>query len=284
LPRRLAKPFAAVLCHLPCAKRTDSYIGRGAQMVERTPRGKRADGRGVAELRPVRLIPGFMPAAEGSVLIEMGSTRVVCTATVQESVPPFLRNQGRGWVTAEYGMLPRSSPERIERERRGPGGRTHEIQRLVGRSLRAVTDMEALGERSVLIDCDVLQADGGTRTAAITGGWVALVLALDGLRAAQVVRRLPILGSVAAVSAGVVGGRVVLDLPYEEDSRAEVDLNVVMTGTGRYVEVQGTAEGKPFTAAQLQRMLAVAAEGVRTLTRLQRETLRAAGVTLAEKR
>jgi ribonuclease PH len=253
-------------------------------MVERVPRGRRADGRGAAELRPVRLIPDFMPAAEGSILIEMGSTRVVCTATVQESVPPFLRNQGRGWVTAEYGMLPRSSPERIERERRGPGGRTHEIQRLVGRSLRAVTDMEALGERSILIDCDVLQADGGTRTAAITGGWVALVLALERLRAAQIVRQLPILGSVAAVSAGVVGGRVVLDLPYEEDSRAEVDLNVVMTGAGRYVEVQGTAEGKPFTTAQLQRMLGVAAEGIRTLTRLQRETLHAAGVVLPGRR
>jgi ribonuclease PH len=177
-------------------------------------------------------------------------------------------------------MLPRSSPERIERERRGPGGRTHEIQRLVGRSLRAVTDLTALGERSILIDCDVLQADGGTRTASITGGWVALVLALERLRAAGTLPRLPITGSVAAVSAGVVDGRVLLDLAYEEDSRAEVDLNVVMTGAARYVEVQGTAEGRPFTPAQLERLLAVGREGVRALTAVQRETLRQAGIDL----
>jgi ribonuclease PH len=243
-------------------------------------RGGRADGRAAGELRPVRLVPGFLPPAEGSVLIEMGSTRVVCTATVQESVPPFLRGQGRGWVTAEYAMLPRSSGERIERERRGPGGRTHEIQRLVGRSLRAVMDLTALGERSVLIDCDVLQADGGTRTASITGGFVALVLALERLRAAGTLRRLPLTGSVAAVSAGIVGGRVLADLAYEEDSRAEVDLNVVMTGTGRFVEVQGTAEGKPFTPGQLDRLLAVAGEGVRALTALQRATLREAGIVV----
>jgi ribonuclease PH len=229
------------------------------------------------------MVPGFLPPAEGSVLIEMGSTRVICTATVQESVPPFLRGKERGWVTAEYGMLPRSSGERIERERRGPGGRTHEIQRLIGRSLRAVTDMAALGERSVLVDCDVLEADGGTRTASITGGWVALVLALERLRAAGSVRKLPITGSVAAVSAGVVGGRVLLDLNYGEDSRAEVDGNVVMTGAGRYVEVQGTAEGAPFTTGQLERLLALAAEGIKTLGRLQRETLRAAGVALDRK-
>jgi len=208
------------------------------------------------------------------VLIEVGATRVICTATVQESVPPFLRGQGRGWVTAEYAMLPRSAAERIERERRGPGGRTHEIQRLIGRSLRAAIDLTALGERSVLIDCDVLQADGGTRTAAITGGYVALVLALERLRAAGQVPRLPITGSVAAVSAGIVDGRVLLDLDYEEDRRAEVDLNLVMTGKGRLVEIQGTAEGKPFTPAQLDRLLAVAGEGVRTLTALQASVLR----------
>ena len=199
-------------------------------------------------------------------LIEVGATRVICTATVQESVPPFLRGQGRGWVTAEYAMLPRSAAERIERERRGPGGRTHEIQRLIGRSLRAAIDLAALGERSVLIDCDVLQADGGTRTAAITGGYVALVLALERLRAAGQVPRLPITGS--------VDGRVLLDLDYEEDRRAEVDLNLVMTGKGRLVEIQGTAEGKPFTPAQLERLLAVAGEGVRTLTALQASVLR----------
>ncbi|MFN8542982.1 MAG: ribonuclease PH [Candidatus Binatia bacterium] len=223
---------------------------------------------------------GFLPPAEGSVLIAMGSTRVVCTATVQESVPPFLKGQGRGWVTAEYGMLPRSSPERIERERRGPGGRTHEIQRLVGRSLRAVVDLAALGERSVIVDCDVLEADGGTRTASITGGFVALALALERLRAQGVLPILPLTGTVAAVSCGVVDGRAVLDLPYEEDHRAEVDLNVVMTGTGRFVEVQGTAEGKPFSAAQLARMLALAERGVRDLTVLQRDTLRSGGVLL----
>jgi ribonuclease PH len=208
----------------------------------------------------------------------MGATRVACSATVQETVPPFLRGTGRGWVTAEYGMLPRSAGERIERERRGAGGRTREIERLIGRSLRAIVDMAALGERSVLVDCDVLQADGGTRTASITGGYVALVLALEGLRTAGLLRKMPLTGSVAAVSAGIVDGRLLVDLAYSEDSRAEVDLNVVMTGGGRFVEVQGTAEGKPFTGAQLDRLLASAAEGVQTLAALQRATLRQAGV------
>jgi ribonuclease PH len=225
-----------------------------------------------------------MPPAEGSVLIEMGDTRVVCTATVQDSVPPFLRGRGRGWVTAEYAMLPRSSPERIERERRGPGGRTHEIQRLIGRSLRAVIDLTALGERSILVDCDVLQADAGTRTASITGGFVALALALARLRADGAFTKLPLTDSVAAVSAGIVDGRVLLDLTYEEDHRAEVDLNLVKTGTGRIVEVQGTAEGKPFTDAQLGRLLAVGGEGIGQLTALQRETLRQAGVELPRRR
>jgi len=229
----------------------------------------------------VRLVTGFLPPAEGSVLIEMGSTRVICTATVQESVPPFLRGQGRGWVTAEYAMLPRSSAERIERERRGPGGRTHEIQRLVGRSLRAVVDLAALGERSILVDCDVLQADGGTRTAAITGGYVALALALERLRAAGTLRSLPLTGSVAAVSVGVVDGRVLVDLAYDEDSRAEVDMNLVTTGGGRWIEVQGTAEGKPFGDRQLQRLLAVGRVAMRELTALQRAALRDAGVVVA---
>ena len=243
--------------------------------------GRRGDGRRRGELRPVRMVPGFVPPAEGSVLIEVGSTRVICTATVQDTVPPFLRGQGRGWVTAEYAMLPRSSGERIERERRGPGGRTHEIQRLIGRSLRAVVDMTALGERSILVDCDVIEADGGTRTASITGGFVALVLALERLRAAKLLRALPLTGTVAAVSAGIVDGRLLLDLAYAEDHRAEVDLNVVMTGGGRFVEVQGTAETKPFTRGQLDRLLELAAEGVRRLTAMQRETLRAAGIPLA---
>ena len=191
-----------------------------------------------------------------------------------------MRGQGRGWVTAEYAMLPRSSPERIERERRGPGGRTQEIQRLVGRCLRGVVAAAALGERAILIDCDVLQADGGTRTASITGGFVALALALEGLRAKGAFKTLPLTGTIAAVSVGIVDGRVVLDLPYEEDHRAEVDANVVMTGAGRLVEVQGTAEGKPFSRAQLDRLLDLARDGIATLTKMQTATLAAAGVTL----
>jgi ribonuclease PH len=226
---------------------------------------------------------GFMPAAEGSVLVESGETRVICTATVQDSVPPFLRGTGKGWVTAEYAMLPRSSPERIERERRGPGGRSQEIQRLIGRSLRAVVDMDGLGERSVVVDCDVLNADAGTRTASITGGYVALVLALDGLRQKRLLDRMPITGTVAAVSVGITNGKALLDLNYDEDHRAEVDFNVVMTGNGRFVEVQGTAEGKPFTQAQLERLLALARAGIERLTVLQRETLRDAGVTLSRR-
>jgi len=246
--------------------------------VER--RGTRGDGRAVSELRPVRMTPGFLPPAEGSVLIEMGDTRVICTATIDESVPPFLRDSGRGWVTAEYAMLPRSSPERIDRERRGPGGRSHEIQRLIGRALRAVTDLTALGERSILIDCDVLQADAGTRCASITGGYVALVLALDKLRRDGGVKALPLTGTVAAVSAGIVDGRALLDLRYEEDHRAEVDMNIVMTGRGKLVEVQGTAESKPFSNAQLGKLLALCDSGVRQLTALQRETLKACGAQL----
>jgi ribonuclease PH len=226
---------------------------------------------------------GFMPAAEGSVLVETGATRVICTATVQESVPPFLRGQGKGWVTAEYAMLPRSSPERIERERRGPGGRSQEIQRLIGRSLRGVVDMATLGERSILIDCDVLNADAGTRTASITGGWVALVLAVERLRAKQVIEKSPITGSVAAVSVGICDGKALLDLCYEEDHRAEVDLNVVMTGSGRFVEVQGTAEGKAFSQAQLDRMLELGRAGIEELAALQRTTLRDAGIKLPRK-
>jgi ribonuclease PH len=252
-------------------------------MVESTRRKGRLDGRKASELRPVRMTVGFMPAAEGSVLVESGETRVVCTATVQDTVPPFLRGSGKGWVTAEYAMLPRSSPERIERERRGPGGRSQEIQRLIGRSLRAVVDMDGLGERAVLIDCDVLNADAGTRTASITGGYVALVLALASLREKRLLDRLPITGSVAAVSVGLCNGKALLDLCYDEDHRAEVDFNVVMTGSGRFVEVQGTAEGKPFTQAQLDRLLALGRIGIERLTTMQRETLKEAGVTLPRK-
>jgi ribonuclease PH len=226
------------------------------------------------------MTPGFMPPAEGSVLIEMGDTRVACTASIADSVPPFLRGSGRGWVTAEYAMLPRSSPERIERERRGPGGRSHEIQRLIGRALRGVMDLTALGERSILIDCDVIQADAGTRCASITGGYVALVLALESLRRARAFSTLPLTSSVAAVSAGIVGGRLALDLCYDEDHRAEVDLNVVMTGRGQLVEVQGTAEGKPFTKSQLDRMLELCRRGVQELTAMQRTLLKEQGVSL----
>ena len=246
-------------------------------------RGRRADGRRAVELRTVRLTPGFMPTAEGSVLIEMGATRVACTATVQADVPPFLRGEERGWVTAEYAMLPRSTMERTDRERRGPGGRTHEIQRLIGRSLRAVVDLAGLGERSIVVDCDVLQADGGTRTAAITGGFVALALALEQLRASGILRRLPLTGTVAAISAGILDGRVVLDLPYEEDRRAAVDLNVVMTGGGRLVEVQGTAEGRPFTFAQLDRLLEVGRQGIAALTAVQRQTLKALDIAIVDR-
>lgn len=224
----------------------------------------------------MKMIPGFVKHAEGSVLIEMGNTRVLCTASVEDKVPAFLKDTGRGWVTAEYGMLPRSTHTRMEREAaRGKiGGRTHEIQRLIGRSLRAVTDLDALGERSVWIDCDVLQADGGTRTASITGAYVALAIALRRLRAQGSLARDPIRGAVAAVSAGVVGGVECLDLCYEEDSKAEVDMNFVMTSGGRFVEIQGTAEAAPFAKSQADRMAALAWSGIRRLLRAQQATLR----------
>jgi ribonuclease PH len=235
----------------------------------------RADGRRPNELRRVRIRPGFLRHAEGSVLIEMGGTRVVCTASVEERVPPFLKNTGKGWVTAEYGMLPRSTHTRMEREAsRGKlGGRTHEIQRLIGRSLRAVIDLERLGERSVLIDCDVLEADGGTRTASITGAYVALVLAVRGLRHAGLLVRDPIRGAVAAVSVGIVGGTPCLDLCYEEDSKADVDMNFVMTNRGRYVEIQGTAEAVPFAKAEADRMATLAWGGIRRLLAAQQAAL-----------
>jgi len=239
-------------------------------------RGPRPDGRRPRELRPVEITPHYLRHAEGSALIALGFTRVLCAASVEESVPPFLRGQGRGWVTAEYGMLPRSTHTRSDREatRGRIGGRTHEIQRLIGRSLRAVTNLAALGERTIWIDCDVIEADGGTRTAAITGAYVALALALRRLEAGGALTGEPLADAVAAVSVGIVDRRLCLDLAYAEDSRAEVDMNVVMTGRGRFVEVQGTAEGAPFTAAQLAGMTALAAEGVAQLVALQRCVLR----------
>ena len=233
----------------------------------------RTDSRAPSELRPTRLTPHYLMHAEGSVLIEVGRTRVVCTASVEDRVPPFLRNSGRGWVTSEYGMLPRATSTRTQREATAGkvGGRTQEIQRLIGRSLRAVTRLELLGERTIWVDCDVLQADGGTRTASITGGFVALVLALAKLREQGLIGRVPIQDYVAATSIGVVNGTPMLDLAYEEDSKAEVDMNVVKTGDGRFIEVQGTAEGLPFGRDVLGELLDLADQGIRELVSLQRE-------------
>jgi len=231
--------------------------------------------RPAGELRPVRFTRGYTRHAEGAVLVEMGETRVLCTASVEEKVPPFLKGKGSGWVTAEYGMLPRATHTRGAREAASgkQSGRTHEIQRLIGRSLRAVTDLAALGERQVTIDCDVLQADGGTRCASITGAMVALADALAGLRARGAIARDPLRDFVAAVSVGIVGGAVLLDLDYSEDSACETDMNVVMTGAGRFVEVQGTAEGAPFTRAQVDELLALASRGIAQLVSLQRSAL-----------
>lgn len=233
---------------------------------------ERMDGRGSRELRPVQMEVGPAPFAEGSCLIAAGRTRVLCTATVEEGVPPFREGVG-GWVTAEYAMLPRSTQERTSRERTGPRGRTHEIQRLIGRSLRAATDLEALGERTITVDCDVLVADGGTRTASITGGCVALYRACSGLLGAGLVQTQPVRPLVAAVSVGMVGGEALLDLDYGEDVRADVDMNVVALAGGEIVEVQGTAEGRAFSRQQLDRMLDLALEGIAELARRQEARL-----------
>ena len=235
----------------------------------------RADGRRPDQLRDVRLTPNAQVFAEGSVMIETGQTRVLCSASVEDGVPPFLRGAGRGWVTAEYAMLPRATVTRSPREGRGrgPRGRTHEIQRLIGRSLRAAVDMEALGERTVTLDCDVLQADGGTRTAAITGAYVALHQALTTLKNRNDLSVMPIKSAVAATSVGVVGGRVLLDLSYEEDYRAEVDFNVVMTDQGEFVEVQGTAESGAFSRGVLDEMLDLAGRGISQLLQDQKRVI-----------
>jgi ribonuclease PH len=226
-------------------------------------------------MRKVAITRNFIKLAEGSVLIEFGETRVICTASVEESVPPFLRGKGTGWVTAEYSMLPRATHTRSAREAaKGKlGGRTHEIQRLIGRSLRAVTDLSLLGERSILIDCDVIQADGGTRTASITGAWVALADAVAGLLNRGVLASNPLREAVAAVSTGIVNGEVLLDLDYSEDSSAEVDMNFVVTSSERFVEVQGTAEAEPFTALQMDEMRDVALNGIRQLLAIQKAVL-----------
>ena len=235
----------------------------------------RADGRQVGELRPVRITTAFIRHATGSVLIEVGGTRVICTATAEEQVPQFLRDTGRGWVTAEYGMLPGSTSTRMQREatRGRLGGRTHEIQRLIGRSLRSVIDMTRLGPRTIWLDCDVIEADGGTRTASITGAYVALALAVRKLKAAGLIAVDPITGSVAAVSAGIVAGEPLLDLCYEEDSQAEVDMNFVMTDAGQFVEVQGTAESRPFSKTHLDRLAEMAWQGIEQLIRVQRQAI-----------
>ena len=235
----------------------------------------RPSGRRVDELRAVSLEPGVSKHAEGSCLVRFGDTHVLCTASVEDRVPPFLRNKGRGWVTGEYGMLPRSTGSRSAREaaRGRQGGRTQEIQRLIGRSLRAVSDLQALGERQITLDCDVIQADGGTRTAAITGAYVALHAALEGLVASGAIERVPLTDQVAAVSCGIVGSDAVLDLDYAEDSTADADANFVLTASGGIVEVQGTAEGDPFSEAQLIAMLGLARAGAEELFALQRDAL-----------
>jgi ribonuclease PH len=235
----------------------------------------RVDGRGSAQLRPAKLTPGFMPNAEGSCLIEMGDTRVICTASIEDRVPPFLKGQNQGWVTAEYSMLPRATQTRTARETKsGPGGRTVEIQRLIGRSLRTVVEMPVLGERTVWIDCDVLQADGGTRCAAITGAYVALAIACRKLVNDKAIPRMPLEGMVSAVSVGVVHTDEFLDLCYDEDHRCAVDMNVIATDKGKYIEVQGTGEQMPFDRNRLNRLLDLAQIGLDELFRLQRAALK----------
>jgi ribonuclease PH len=237
--------------------------------------GIRQDGREPDDLRPVAFTRDFTEMAQGSVLVEFGRTRVLCTASVEERVPPWMRGKGRGWVTAEYSMLPGSSPERVDREaQKGrPSGRTQEIQRLIGRSLRAVTDLTAMGEVQITVDCDVLQADGGTRTASICGGYVALHDACSRLIAKGTMRAHPLTDACGAISVGIIDGLAYLDLDDSEDVRAEVDMNVVMTGAGRFVEVQGTAEGMPFSRGELDDLVAVAQSGIETIFGLQRELL-----------
>ncbi len=233
----------------------------------------RADNRKDDELRPIKITPNFNKYAEGSALIEIGNTKVICTASVDESVPGFLRGKGEGWVTAEYAMIPRATSERTQRDRFKVSGRTYEIQRLIGRSLRAVVDTKKLGERSINIDCDVIQADGGTRTASITGAYVALALAIRGLQKKGVLQESPIFTEVAAVSVGVVNGTAVLDLPYAEDSTADVDMNIVMTAGGKFIELQGTAEEEPFDDITLQKLIALGKKGVQELVQRQRDAI-----------
>lgn len=236
----------------------------------------RSDGRAPSQLRPIRITPDFVPTAEGSVLIEAGNTRVICTCKIDDGVPQFLKGAGRGWVTSEYGMLPGSTETRTAREaaRGRQSGRSQEIQRLIGRSLRAVTDTKALGERTAWMDCDVIQADGGTRCTSITGAFVALALGLERLVSAGILKEVPLRDSVAAVSVGILENALLLDLNYEEDSRAETDMNVVMTGSGKFVEVQATAEGRPYSREELDDLIELAAEGLQEITRQQNALLK----------
>lgn len=239
----------------------------------------RSDGRRPDQLRPVSIEPGYLKYAEGSCLISVGHTRVLCAATVEDRVPQWMKGRGTGWVTAEYSMLPRATQERTQREasKGRLGGRTHEIQRIIGRALRAVTDMAKLGERTVWLDCDVLQADGGTRTAAVTGAWVALALALLKAADPKDARKWPLMGQIAATSVGIVAGMPLLDLAYDEDSRAEVDMNVFMTDTGKFTELQGTAEASPFSRSELDAMLALGERGIRELLAVQRSVVEPLG-------
>jgi ribonuclease PH len=235
----------------------------------------RTDNRRLDQMRPVEIQTGYLKTAEGSALITVGNTRVLCAASIEDGVPQFLRGTGKGWVTAEYAMLPRATLKRTPREvsKGKPSGRTHEIQRLIGRSLRAVVDLDALGERSVLVDCDVIQADGGTRTASITGAYVALAIAVGQLVQFGALKKTPLLDAVVATSIGIVGGEPMIDLDYEEDSRADVDMNLVMTGAGKFVEVQATAEHRPFDDAQLSRLIELARAGIRELVEMQKQAI-----------
>lgn len=234
----------------------------------------RSDGRGHNILRRVKVTRNYLKHAEGSCLIEAGETKVICSASVEETVPPFLKGKGEGWVTAEYGMLPRSCNQRVPREKASKSGRTFEIQRLVGRSLRSVVDMRQLGERTIYLDCDVVQADGGTRTTSITGSFIALADCLQTLKKKSLIYKLPITDFVAATSVGIVGGKMLLDLTYEEDSKAEVDMNVVMVAGGKFVEVQGTAEREPFSQDQMDKLLTLAKKGIGELFDIQKSVLK----------
>jgi ribonuclease PH len=234
---------------------------------------KRVDGRSLGELRKIKVTKDYIKHAEGSCLIEFGETRVICTASVEENVPPFLRNKGTGWVTAEYGMLPRSCDTRIRRDRAAGSGRTQEIQRLIGRSLRGVIDLDQLGERTVKIDCDVIQADGGTRTASITGGFIALALALKKIKKNGLIDKIPLSDFVAAISVGIHKDELMIDLNYVEDSGADMDMNVVMVGKGKFIEVQGPAEGKPFSKTEMDKLLDLAKKGIKELVVIQKKSL-----------